>query len=154
MYCVAFLFLFFFRVRVFVPAHLYMREQAFAASGRFAVSRSEHSGDSVWRWHCSRMYERTLDWSHRVEMLIRTSWTNWWNCWRYNGVDSHLLPALTHLPSVATALPGALVTSLQTDTKHSAASLRHLSFLCTTLWFKKKTRQLWRTITTIQFSRF
>ena len=31
----------------FRAAHLYMREPAGAASGWFAVSRSEHSGDSV-----------------------------------------------------------------------------------------------------------
>jgi len=42
------------------------------------------------------MYERTPDWSRRVEMLVRTSWINWWNCWRQTALT--LIPARSYAP--------------------------------------------------------
>ena len=48
------------------------------------------------------MYVRTLDWSHRVEMHVWTSWINWWTCWL------SFSPALTHLSSCRHGSAGSL----------------------------------------------
>jgi len=91
MYCVTFLV--FFRVRVSCPLISTWERRVWPVRWPWGANTAgtRYSGDIV--VECTN--DRRTD-SRCVKMLVRTSWINWWNCWRQTA--STLTSTRSHAP--------------------------------------------------------